>query len=967
MKNRLFRSPTFFLLGFFSLLVIVLDYWVAFSLEREKGLEREKSHANDLLETIYKACSNDNQLLLLLDKFHTRASEILERHHTKTATVKIRQLHAQMLAPILPAHDIAFSSFDPFRYKIRPIFEYSGGLGFAGPCAQALFRRMLFPFSGDTRLPGLKRMMTKVLQFPLSNEIIGKSLGTGLQMFNGSEGRRALYFNTLPFQCPSFSDLRNFLAIVLDIEHVPADFWATSLVRHTGKKDVGIAFLPGEKGKAYFSSFFRSREHLKKSVVSLAQSSVGEGLFVDEIPGYLVMIGQKCGPSSLRPIVAFPLQEKNLQKPLFSALFGLGILVVIGIIAFFSTRSRLPIGWILLLIFTFITALPILEIRTISRFITSEEGRRSEQEAGRRLHDDLKVLVKDMIFRQAALGRVIRSVSQTPGLEEKLARERKAAADSGFAASQMAQLRGSRPWCDRFNGFLLIVGSEEFSRFNNTTHDTNLSTNNPEVLQLLKPSAFKGLELLQEVAEEKVHSQDDAQKKDGPSKKDIEFEMVKDFISKALGNEMGYNLVAFPNRIQSFRMNVGQLFLTLNPVYFYGFPKYLYLWAWDESIFVDAYRTKMLSLSQQPSNPLFYLSISSQRLYTFPNNLENHPLLGRSLYDLALRSRDNNLAMLRGKIETASGPMVLEVTPGRIVSTLFAGGRLVEDSSNATREMFRQVVMICFLIAVLLALIAMTSFMAPLRRILGAIQKIGAGRYDVQLEDAERRDEFGTLARAFNSMMSGLKEKELLGKYVPDSVKNLVSGGSFQEKTQRGEQRTVTVLFSAIAEFEDFQAEHAPEDVFKLLSEHLSAMAEAVKTHGGEISKVMGEKIMVVFDHAAMSNDAAAAQACLGLLHTLKMQAAKQGFEVEVGLNSGSVIAGILGSPAVRLDYTVIGDTVNLASRLALLAHTTSGSRVVISGTTLELLRGKATATRLPFKKVKGKTQAVEVFLLDLA
>jgi len=291
---------------------------------------------------------------------------------------------------------------------------------------------------------------------------------------------------------------------------------------------------------------------------------------------------------------------------------------------------------------------------------------------------------------------------------------------------------------------------------------------------------------------------------------------------------------------------------------------------------------------------------------------------------------------------------------------------LVADTSRGLQVLFRQVVAGCILAAVLMAIIAMQLFMRPLRGILGAIERIGPGQYDVVIADSGRRDEFGTLAQAFNAMMVGLREKELLGRYVPESVKLLVADSQVQAKARLGEQRRVTVLFSAVSGPEG-DDDIGPDQVFQHMNAHLASMVAAVDEAGGEISKVMGEKIMVVLDHATMGGNEAVADACLRLIDALRRRAQEAGVAVEIGVNTGDVIAGILGSPAVRLDYTVIGDTVNLASRLALLAQTVTGSRVVVSGASRDLLAGRATATRLPIKQVKGKTQAVEVFLLDLA
>ena len=149
-------------------------------------------------------------------------------------------------------------------------------------------------------------------------------------------------------------------------------------------------------------------------------------------------------------------------------------------------------------------------------------------------------------------------------------------------------------------------------------------------------------------------------------------------------------------------------------------------------------------------------------------------------------------------------------------------------------------------------------------------------------------------------------------------------------------------------------------------------MDRAVTAHGGEIDKVIGEKILVIFDHRFLGGAEGAAVKALAVVRQVRAELAEAlppSVQPVMGLNAGSVIAGMLGADSVRLDYTVIGDPVNLAARLGTLGIWLASvekdfSGVLLSGGIAAILGNRIQAKRLPVKQVKGKTQEVEVFAL---
>ncbi|HNW35508.1 MAG TPA: adenylate/guanylate cyclase domain-containing protein, partial [Candidatus Ozemobacteraceae bacterium] len=252
----------------------------------------------------------------------------------------------------------------------------------------------------------------------------------------------------------------------------------------------------------------------------------------------------------------------------------------------------------------------------------------------------------------------------------------------------------------------------------------------------------------------------------------------------------------------------------------------------------------------------------------------------------------------------------------------------------------------------------------PLERLRLAMLEVASGRFDTRMP-TDRSDEFGTLAIAFNSMAKALQEAAILGRFVSGSVRRAVHDRRADE-SGRGERREVTILFSCLFHFEQLCHDRDAAFIFGALGEHLGAFNAELKQFAGaaEIDKIIGDKILVVFDHERLGGRAAAAGAVLSVVRGVRRRITELHLETAMGINTGMVISGILGAKSVRLDHTVIGDPVNLASRLSLLAHMTDGTRTVLSGAFLDACDGTIRTEKLPFRKVKGKTQEVEAYLL---
>jgi adenylate cyclase len=181
----------------------------------------------------------------------------------------------------------------------------------------------------------------------------------------------------------------------------------------------------------------------------------------------------------------------------------------------------------------------------------------------------------------------------------------------------------------------------------------------------------------------------------------------------------------------------------------------------------------------------------------------------------------------------------------------------------------------------------------------------------------------------------------------------------------RADEREMAVLFSDLVGFTQMSSRLSPIEVIELLNAYFDAMCPLVVEHGGDIDKFIGDAIMAVFDEIRGAPPPAERAVRAGLA----MQAAMTGFnlgrpiqlQMRIGINTGPLVRGDLGSRFVRRDYTVIGDTVNRANRYE--ARAPVGG-VLVSASTREVLADRAVVEAMPGLELKGVTEPVTAYLV---
>ncbi len=273
------------------------------------------------------------------------------------------------------------------------------------------------------------------------------------------------------------------------------------------------------------------------------------------------------------------------------------------------------------------------------------------------------------------------------------------------------------------------------------------------------------------------------------------------------------------------------------------------------------------------------------------------------------------------------------------------------------------------------------SLVDPVKRLLGGTRAVEAGDLGVEIQ-VRTHDELATLASSFNHMVVGLREKERIretfGQYVdPRIVRNLLEN---RIAADRGERQVMTVFFSDLEGFTRLCEGLTPDAAVRFLNRYFTMMAEVVRDRQGIVDKYIGDSVMAFWgppftdpaDHARLGCLAALGQMrkmeafraalpeLFGVLHGLPE------VNVRMGLASGDVTVGNIGSETSR-GYTVIGDTVNLASRLEQ-ANKFYGTRILVSEGT-RTLAGEGFAFReIDSLRVAGKLEPVKVYeLIGLA
>jgi adenylate cyclase len=342
------------------------------------------------------------------------------------------------------------------------------------------------------------------------------------------------------------------------------------------------------------------------------------------------------------------------------------------------------------------------------------------------------------------------------------------------------------------------------------------------------------------------------------------------------------------------------------------------------------------------------------------------PLVKKSMSEQTPRRQmrfqdpDNGTYFIGAYNKTSFGVTVVSQIPEELV---------LEPAQDAKRQAFfiTGLVLSGALFFIFLFSMTLTS---PIEKLAGLIGMVSKGNFDVKATSyVKSHDEVGDLAIAFDHMTDGLKER--------DKVKNLFSkfhGSSVAEDLINkdigvgGQSKEVVVFFSDIRGFTAFSEHRSPEQVVAMLNEYFAVMVKVINHHGGVVDKFIGDAIMAIWGAPKGSEEDSrkALRACIEMrkgladLNEKRIARGEPPLMIGMGLHAGTAISGTIGSDE-RMEYTVIGNTVNTASRIE--ASTKAfGADLLVTDDVIAKVGDNFILDYAGAAEVKGRSEAIKMY-----
>jgi class 3 adenylate cyclase len=364
-------------------------------------------------------------------------------------------------------------------------------------------------------------------------------------------------------------------------------------------------------------------------------------------------------------------------------------------------------------------------------------------------------------------------------------------------------------------------------------------------------------------------------------------------------------------------------------------PKWAELWA------VDGY------LFQVATVPLYYSDyriIGSISLGTLVTRVEALDLKGESNIDISMFLNDYVIATTlsdtlsstyidslesfnRNHLELKDS-VLASLQPSNVISTNLMAeevyafisplGEVQKSAELRILEAIQDNILITaaisLVITVILAFFLGRTFSQPILRLVRGMNKVKKGDLSISV-DPTTKDEIGLLTSTFNEMIVGLRERLNLMKYVGSHTIDMIQSSSQDEVELGGDRKELAVLFSDVRGFTAFSEHRSPEAVIQMLNRYLGYQAELVTKHYGSVDKFVGDEMVALFFGDDALKRAIDCSIEIQQMAKNRRETDTDKISVGIGINYGPVILGNMGAKE-RMDYTVIGATVNLGARL---------------------------------------------------
>ncbi len=323
-----------------------------------------------------------------------------------------------------------------------------------------------------------------------------------------------------------------------------------------------------------------------------------------------------------------------------------------------------------------------------------------------------------------------------------------------------------------------------------------------------------------------------------------------------------------------------------------------------------------------------------------------------------------------GSLISASAPIFNRAGNPVGVLSVDASAQTVADALQSFRRRSLGCALVGLFLCLVLSLPLARQVTRPIKTLIAGTQAMANGDFDYRVPIAQN-DEVGDFAKAFNLMAKGLRERELyrqqFGRYVSRQIADKILANP-EKSFWDAERRRVTILFSDIRGFTSMSEKVPPEVIVARLNEYLALMIDIVFKHEGTLDKFIGDAVMALFGAPlSLGNDEErAVRAAVDMQKAaadLSWRWAKQGlpeFKIGIGIHTGEIVVGNIGSEK-RMEYSAIGDAVNLASRLESLNKEYKTS-TLISEETYNAVKKIAETRFVDNVNVRGRVEPVTIY-----
>ncbi|MCK4523286.1 adenylate/guanylate cyclase domain-containing protein, partial [candidate division WOR-3 bacterium] len=295
---------------------------------------------------------------------------------------------------------------------------------------------------------------------------------------------------------------------------------------------------------------------------------------------------------------------------------------------------------------------------------------------------------------------------------------------------------------------------------------------------------------------------------------------------------------------------------------------------------------------------------------------------------------------------------------------------------NDTILLISIITLIFIVIGIIISIFFSSFLTKQLKLLMEGVQRVSKGDLDVKVKRIVS-DELGVLTDTFNEMVVNIREKEMIKMAFTRYVSKQVAEKVFEDPDAflnrlKGERMHVSVMFADIMGFTTMSEKMSPEDVVNILNTYLSQMTDSVFRFDGTLDKFIGDCVMAVFGAPMYLENPSlnAVKSAIDIqkaVNKLNLQRRSNGLDainVGIGINTGTAVVGNIGS-SQRLDYTVIGDNVNLASRLQSAANNMN-IPIIVSKSVIGETGDKIRYREMEAIMVKGKEKPVDIYSIEI-